>query len=89
MKTIQRTSHFKKDVKRLQKRGKDMSLLKEVILLLARNQSLETKYRDHPLVGNYYGVRECHISPDWLLIYQTLGTNLVLIRTGTHADLFE
>ena len=89
MKIIQRTTQFKRDVKRQQKRGKDISLLKEIILLLANNQSLEFKYRDHPLVGNYYGARECHISPDWVLIYQASEEKLVLIRTGTHADLFE
>ncbi len=89
MRIIQRTSQFKKDVKRLQKRGKDSSLLKEIILLLASNQSLETKYRDHALIGNYSGTRECHIGPDWLLIYQVTDADLILIRTGSHADLFE
>lgn len=89
MRIIQRTSQFKKDVKRLQKRGKDASLLKEIILLLASNQSLETKYRDHALIGNYSGMRECHIGPDWLLIYQVTDADLILIRTGSHADLFE
>jgi len=89
MKIIQRTSQFKKDVKRLQKRGKEMALLKDIILRLASNQSLEAKYRDHVLVGNYYGTRECHISPDWLLIYRISDTDLILIRTGSHTDLFE
>lgn len=89
MKIIQRTSQFKKDVKRLQKRGNDLSLLKEIILLLASNQSLEAKYRDHALVGNYYGTRECHINPDWVLIYQMSDEDLVLIRTGSHTDPFE
>jgi mRNA interferase YafQ len=89
MKIIQRTSQFKKDVKRLQKRGKDMLLLKEIVILLANNQSLEAKYRDHPLFGNYSGTRECHISPDWLLLYQASDADLVSIRTGSHADLFE
>jgi mRNA interferase YafQ len=89
MKVIQRTSQFKKDVKRLQKRGKDMVLLKDIILRLASNQSLEAKYRDHALVGNYYGTRECHINPDWLLLYRISEDDLILIRTGTHADPFE
>jgi mRNA interferase YafQ len=89
MKVIQRTSQFKKDVKRLQKRGKDMALLKDTILCLASNKSLEVKYRDHALVGNYYGTRECHINPDWLLLYRISEDDLILIRTGTHADLFE
>jgi mRNA interferase YafQ len=89
MKIIQRTSQFKKDVKRLQKRGKDMAMLKDIIFILASNQSLEAKYRDHALIGNYYGTRECHINPDWLLIYRMSDDDLVLIRTGSHADLFE
>jgi mRNA interferase YafQ len=89
MKVIQRTSQFKKDVKRLQKRGKDMVLLKDIILRLASNQSINAKYRDHALVGNYYGTRECHIYPDWLLIYRISDDDLILIRTGSHADLFE
>ena len=89
MKIIQRTSQFKKDVKRLQKRGKDMALLKNIILILASNQSLEAKYRDHTLIGNFYGTRECHINPDWLLIYQMSDDAIVLVRTGSHAELFE
>jgi mRNA interferase YafQ len=89
MKTIQRTSHFKKDTKRMVKRGKHFSFIKEIIQSLADGEKLETKYRDHLLVGQYKGTRECHIEPDWLLIYETTATELVLIRTGTHADLFR
>jgi len=89
MKIIHRTSQFKKDVKRLQKRGKDMSLLKDIILRLAASQNLDAKFRDHALVGNYYGTRECHINPDWLLIYRIANNDLILIRTGSHAGLFE
>ena len=89
MKTIQRTSHFKKDTKRMVKRAKNLTIIKEIIQSLADGEKLETKYRDHLLVGQYKGTRECHIEPDWLLIYQTTAAELVLIRTGTHADLFK
>ena len=89
MKIIRRTSQFKKDVKRLQKRGRDMSLFKDIILRLAARQNLDAKHRDHALVGNFYGTRECHINPDWLLIYRISDDDLILIRTGSHADLFE
>jgi mRNA interferase YafQ len=89
MKTTQRTSHFKKDTMRMVKRAKNFTIIKEIIQSLADGEKLETKYRDHLLVGQYKGTRECHIEPDWLLIYETTATELVLIRTGTHADLFR
>ncbi|MDZ7361424.1 MAG: type II toxin-antitoxin system YafQ family toxin [candidate division KSB1 bacterium] len=88
MKTSRQTSQFKKDVKRMQKRGKDFGEFKEVIEKLANEQKLAPKYRDHLLVGEYKGTRECHIAPDWLLIYEIGENEIVLIRTGTHADLF-
>ena len=89
MRTIRRTSQFKRDVKRMKRRGKDLEELKKVIGNLASGRKLEPKYRDHMLVGGYRGTRECHIAPDWLLIYELGGSEIVLIRTGTHADLFE
>jgi mRNA interferase YafQ len=89
MKTTQRTSHFKKDTMRMVKRAINFTIIKEIIQSLADGEKLETKYRDHLLVGQYKGTRECHIEPDWLLIYETTATELVLIRTGTHADLFR
>lgn len=84
------TGQFRKDYKRVKKRGCDMSLLEEVIDSLQKEQPLEERYRDHGLVGNYAGFRECHILPDWLLIYATDKERLILTasRTGTHADLF-
>jgi mRNA interferase YafQ len=88
MRTIRRTSQFKKDVQRMKKRGKDLSKLKEVLEKIISGQQLEAKYRDHVLVGQYEGTRECHIEPDWLLIYELAQSEVVLIRTGTHADLF-
>ena len=63
------TTQFRKDLKRINKRGKDLSLLKDVLQTLREEQALEEKYRDHALTGNYIGFRECHIQPDWLLVY--------------------
>ncbi|MBM4465737.1 MAG: type II toxin-antitoxin system YafQ family toxin [Chloroflexi bacterium] len=88
MRTVRRTSQFKKDVERMKKRGKDLGRLKEVLEKIIGGQQLEAKYRDHVLVGQYKGTRECHIEPDWLLIYELAQSEVVLIRTGTHADLF-
>ena len=85
------TNQFKKDLKRVKKRGKDLSLLKEVLQLLREEQILEEKYRDHALTGDYIGFRECHVQPDWLLVYRIENDILVLTlsRTGTHSDLFH
>lgn len=84
------TGQFRKDYKRVKKRGYDMRLLEEVIDLLLEEQVLEERYRDHGLIGNYAGFRECHILPDWLLIYAKDSEKLILTasRTGTHSDLF-
>ncbi len=79
---------FKKDIKRLQKRDKDMKKLKIVIEKLLEKQDLEPKYKDHALIGNWNGYRDCHIEHDWLLIYRTSETNLFLARSGSHSDLF-
>ena len=89
MKTIRYTTRFKKDVKRLKKSGRDFTDFKKVIEQLARGETLAPKYRDHKLLGAYAGTRECHIAPDWLLIYEATATELVLIRSGSHALLFE
>ena len=84
------TSKFKKDYKLIKKRGMNTSLLKEIVAKLANNIPLEEKYKDHELTGNYKGFRECHIQPDWLLIYLIDDNKLILTlsRTGTHSDLF-
>ncbi|MGI0483002.1 type II toxin-antitoxin system YafQ family toxin [Geminocystis sp. CENA526] len=79
---------FKKDIKRLQKRGKNIEKLKIVIDKLLDNQPLEIKYKDHALTGNWKSYRDCHIEPDWLLIYKITETHLFLVRTGSHSDLF-
>lgn len=84
------TNQFRKDLKLAQKRGYDLEKLKAVLHVLANGQTLDPKYKDHVLVGNYVGCRECHIQPDWLLIYRVDGDQLIVIlsRTGTHSDLF-
>lgn len=79
---------FKKDIETAQKRGKEMSKLKEIIELLLKNKPLPPKNRNHKLQGDFKGYWECHIEPDWLLIYKKTSTEIVLVRTGTHADLF-
>ena len=90
MLTIKYETGFKKDYKRIVKRGYDVSLLKEVIDKLANKIPLPKKYKDHGLSGNYVGFRECHITPDWLLIYKVDDNELILYltRTGSHSDLF-
>ena len=91
MRTFSRTSQFKKDVKRAEKRGKDMAKLKAAMELLIDGEPLPPEFMDHPLRGNFAGTRDCHIEPDWLLIY-TLSEkdNYVRFeRIGTHSDLFR
>lgn len=81
---------FKKDLKRIVRRGYNIELLKKVVDLLAKQEPLPEKYKDHDLKGDYIGYRECHITPDWLLVYQVRENELILVlsRTGTHSDLF-
>lgn len=90
MLTIKYQATFKKDYKRIVKRGYNIRLLEETIKLLAEGKPLPERYRDHPLSGNYSRCRECHITPDWLLIYEVDGNELILYltRTGSHSDLF-
>jgi mRNA interferase YafQ len=89
MKTIRRTSRFKRDVKRMQRQGWELENLIRVLETLVKGEPLAAKYQDHVLVGQYKGTRECHIEPDWLLIYELGETEIVLIRTGSHSDLFR
>jgi len=88
---FQPTTQFKKDYKRVRRRGLDIKELKTVLKVLQSQEALDEKYRDHGLGGRYSGFRECHIRPDWLLIYKVNEHELVLIasRTGTHSDLFD
>lgn len=84
-----RSSQFKRDVKAVEKGGKDMEKLRNLILLLINQQTLPEKYLDHPLKGAWKGYRDAHIEPDWLLIYRITGNELHLTRTGSHAKLFR
>ena len=90
MLTIKYHTMFKKNFKRIKKRGYDISRLEKIIELLANEVPLPEQFKDHNLSGNYNGFRECHIAPDWLLIYQVNNNELVLVlsRTGSHSDLF-
>lgn len=85
------TNQFKKDLKQAKKQNRDMDKLFEVVNILADGGTLDAKYRDHGLSGNYKGTRECHIEPDWLLVYEIRNDVLVLMlyRLGTHSELFE
>ena len=82
------TNSFAKDIKLAQKRGKNIDKLKKIIELLVNKEPIPQKYRDHNLVGNFIGRRECHIEPDWLLIYKIDKDEIIFERTGTHSDLF-
>ncbi len=82
-------NQFEKDIKRTKKRGKDLHKLKIIIQSLVAKEQLPVKYRDHPLKENYKDSRECHIEPDWLLIYKITDSAIILERTGTHSDLFK
>lgn len=86
---IRRTAQFKKDVKRVLKRGKALEQLLAVVQELAEGQLLPEQYVDHPLKGQYSGKRDCHLEPDWILIYAVEDDELILYRTGSHADLFR
>lgn len=90
MLTIKYQAAFKRDYKRVKKRGYDMRLLEKVIGILAEEKSLPSQYKDHGLSGDYKGCRECHIAPDWLLVYEVIQQELLLYltRTGTHSDIF-
>ena len=89
MREVVLTSAFKKDYKRLSRSGQyNIRQLQEVTAILASGDMLEEKYRDHALIGNWQDCRECHIKPDWLLIYQLKDNELILIRTGSHSELF-
>ncbi len=83
------TKQFAKDVKKAQKRGKNFDKFKIIAEILLSGQPLNEIYRDHKLVGNYVGRKECHIEPDWLLIYKTEKTQIIFERMGAHSDLFK
>ena len=83
------TNQFEKDVKKSVKRGKDTEKLRTVIRHLVEENPLPAKFKDHTLSGNYKDFRECHIEPDWLLIYKIEEDNIYFTRIGSHSDLFE
>ena len=82
------TNQFEKDLKKMLRRGKDAEKLKAVISMLVDEIPLPQKYRDHVLLGNFKARRECHIEPDWLLMYRVSEDKIIFERTGTHSDLF-
>ena len=88
---LKQTSGFKKDLRRMVRRGADLSLLDEVVTMLLAREPLPVKYKDHPLTGSWAGYRDCHIEPDGILIYRIEEDQLVLLatRTGSHSDLFN
>ena len=88
MRVLRYTSQFKKDFKRMGKRGADMKKLHTVIQKLAKEEELDARFKDHPLQGKFAEAHDCRISPGWILIYAIAGNELRLIRTGTHSDLF-
>ena len=91
MLTIRYSARFRKDYKTIKKRGYDTRLLEQALDLLSTEQPLPPEYHDHDLIGDYIGHRECHITPDWLLIYKIKDGELILelTRTGTHSELFR
>ena len=89
MLNLRPTKQFEKDYKKCIRRGYDMEKLQAVLRTLLIPESLEPKYKDHFLTGNYKDHRECHIEPDWLLIYRSDDVDLIPVRTGTHSDLFK
>jgi mRNA interferase YafQ len=82
-------TQYRRDLKRSEKRGKPMEKMRQVILLLLSAEPLPARYRDHTLSGDWVGHRECHVDPDWLLIYKVDTESLYLVRTGSHSDLFS
>ncbi len=89
MKKVRIVSSFKKDLKRVKKRSKNLDKLYSVVEKLSNNIELSTQNRPHKLIGNYVNKMECHIENDWLLIYEVTENFVILYRTGTHSDLFD
>jgi mRNA interferase YafQ len=89
MRTPSYARQFERDVKRMRKRGKDLEKFRSLLSTLIAEEALDKRFKDHALVGNYKGRRECHVEPDWLLVYKLAGQEIILERTGTHSDLFD
>jgi len=88
MKDVRPTARYKKDLRRVRKRGNNLDKLKIVIAALAMELPLPPAWKDHELSGDWEGIRDIHVEPDWILLYESTEDEIVLIRTGTHADLF-
>jgi mRNA interferase YafQ len=88
MKDVRRSGQFRKDLRLAQRRGRDLAKLADILDILMASRSLPAACRDHPLKGDWRGCLDCHIEPDWLLIYRVTEDEIELVRTGTHADLF-
>ena len=84
-----RSARFKRDIKKAEKRDKDLTRLRKLLTSLIHQETLDARSLDHPLRGIWKGYREVHIEPDWLLIYRIEGSELHLVRTGSHSDLFK
>ncbi len=89
MRTPGYTTQFERDLRLMQRRGKDIEKLKVILKALIHEEPLPERHRDHPLIGNYRNRRECHIESDWLLIYKLVNDEIIFERTGSHNDLFE
>jgi mRNA interferase YafQ len=85
---VRTTSTFEKDLKRLDKRGKDLRQVRALIEIIRQGQRLGPRHRDHAFKGEWLGCRECHVQPDWLLVYSLDDERVYLVRTGTHSDIF-
>jgi len=83
------SSQFRKDFKKAERQRKDLEALRSVITSLFSGESLSQSFRDHPLFSNWKGYRECHLAPDWLLINKLTSEELILVRLGSHSELFE
>lgn len=88
MREMRTTGQFDRDYALAKKRGKDLTKLDAIMLMLIRGENLPSRHHDHPLKGNFKGYRDCHIESDWLLIYKIEGEVITFARTGTHADIF-
>ena len=89
MRAIHETKQFRRDIKKLKKQGKELEKLKQIVLVLVSGDDLDARYRDHALIGPWQGSRDCHIEPDWLLIYRRKTDHLFLERAGSHSELFK
>lgn len=85
---VRQSTQFKRDIKRLTRQGADLAKLETVVIHLVGERPLAERHRDYALTGNWRGYRDCHIEPDWLLLYRIVGDELQLTRTGSHAELF-